>query len=373
MTQQHSFLPPSGASAWSKCAMWPTMNAQYPQDDSPESIEGTAAHWVATELMAGRVHTEGTPAPNGVIVTEEMCDGAELFKETAEKRTGGMKLHIEETLTMRCIHAECFGTPDLWGRTGISKRIEILDYKWGHGFVDEYFNPQLLCYLAGIVEKELDPNKIDVDIEVALTIVQPRCYYRGEPVRTHAFKMREVGGRMAELRAAAEAAKAPNPTATTNEECDHCPGRHACSALQQSAYSDAEYADARPPHDLTPLAAARELRMLERAYARLGARVEGLRELTLANMRAGAPVPFYRIESGRGRQQWNVPVEQLLTIGKMLGHDLGKPGVVTPAQAKKYGIDEAVISAYSQHTPGNLKLVAQNNADASKVFGRSGE
>ena len=75
----HSFLPPSGAAAWSRCAQWPSMNAAYPQDDTPESLEGTAAHWVLANMLDERCSTpkEGELAPNGIMVTGEMLDGAE--------------------------------------------------------------------------------------------------------------------------------------------------------------------------------------------------------------------------------------------------------------------------------------------------------
>lgn len=365
----HAFLPPSGAKAWSLCAAWPSMNQQFPQDDSPESIEGTAAHWVVTELVAGRSYSEGHTAPNGVVITGEMLDGAELVLDTVKARMPGMRLHIEELLTMFKIHPECFGTPDIWGRTGMSKHIEIIDYKFGHGFVDEYFNLQGLLYLAGVLEKEYNGEQFPVDVTVSFTIIQPRCYHRGEPVRTHSFSVREIPPYMIKLRDAAVAAMMPNPTATTNSECGHCPGRHACNALQQAAYSDAEFSNDRQPHNLTPQAAALELRMLERALSRLEARVDGLRELTLSNLKRGARVSHYRAESGKGRQQWNAPMEQIITIGKMLGKDLSKPGIVTPNQAKKY-IDESVIIAYSSIIPGATKLVLENNQDASRVFSK---
>lgn len=366
----HSFLPPSGASAWSRCSLWPSMNRDFPQSDSPESIEGTAAHWVATEAVEGRHYSEGHTAPNGVVVTGEMLDGAELVCDTVAARMPGYKLHIEEKVLVSEIHPDCFGTPDIWGRTGATKHIEIVDYKFGHGFVDEYFNLQGLLYLAGILQKEFDIKKLDPDISVSFTVIQPRCYHRGEPVRTHNFTVREIPPYMVQLRDAATAATQPNPAATTNPDCKYCPGRHACSALQLAAYSDAEFSNNRQPHNLTPQAAALELRMLERAYDRLGARVDGLKELTLANIKAGAPIPYYRAEASKGRQQWNRPIEQVITVGRLLGKDLSKPGVVTPLQAKKVGIDESVIIAYSAITPGAIKLVAENNSDARRVFGK---
>jgi hypothetical protein len=55
MSGAHSVLPPSGAAAWRRCAQWVQMNQLYPQPDTPESLEGNAAHWVFAEMLAGKL------------------------------------------------------------------------------------------------------------------------------------------------------------------------------------------------------------------------------------------------------------------------------------------------------------------------------
>lgn len=368
---KHSFLPPSGAYAWGVCAQWPLMNARYPQDDSPESVEGTAAHWVAFEPFNGTKITAGMTAPNGIVVTEEMIEGGELLAEAVGDRIAGMEsLHIEETVPISFIDPDCFGTPDVWASGMGNFDVEIIDYKFGHRFVDEFFNPQGLLYLLGILEKLHIPWETDKSVSVGFTIVQPRCYYKGSPIRTHEFRVSEAEPLFYALREAAKLARGSNPAAKTNPACSNCPGRHSCQALQMGAYSDAEFATDRQPFDLTPGAAALELRILERAYDRLGARVDGLRELTLANLKRGEKIPYFHIEEGKGRSEWNLPIDQVITMGQLFGKDLAKPGVITPNQAKKAGIDENVIKAYSFVPSGNLKLVADNPADARRVFGK---
>jgi hypothetical protein len=101
----------------------------------------------------------------------------------------------------------------------------------------------------------------------------------------------------------------------------------------------------------------------------LGARITGLEELTLGNLRAGKRVPHHRVEHGRGRRSWNVAPEQIITIGRLLGKDLSKVTVITPSQAEKY-VDASVISHYCSNTAGSPRLVAENNADAARVFGK---
>jgi hypothetical protein len=370
----HAYLPPSAAHTWSKCAQWASMNARYPQPASAEADEGTAAHWVAWEILAGRPCNKGDKAPNGQIVTDEMLDGGDLIVDVIRRRMQIFGLNpIVEMLVNVPFGTGNFGTPDVWATSSDFRHIEIIDYKFGHRFVDEYFNPQGLCYLAGILDTLRINGDKDSHVTVSFTVVQPRCFYKGQPVRTHSFKLSEVRPYFNQLANMAEAAIVAEPIATTNPHCGDCPGRHACSALQEAAYSDAEFATSRTPLDLSPAAAGLELKLLSRALERLEARVEGLKELTIVHLRAGKQVPYFHLEQGRGRAQWNVPDGQVIEIGKLFGKDLSKPGLVTPSQAIKLGVDESVIKGYSSSQSTSFKLIADDPADARKVFGSTQE
>lgn len=373
MSGAHSILPPSGAGAWKLCGLWVAMNQAYPQADTPETLEGNAAHWVFAEMLAGRPVSEGMQAPNGVFITDEMIEGAELVVDTVRARIpAGTVLHVEEPVAIPRIHAQCWGTPDIWAFYGAT--LEVIDYKFGHRFVDEYENDQGVAYTAGIIDHLADvlgkgAGLLDQAIKVNFTVVQPRCFYKGAPVRTWSVMASDLRGHINQLANAAGVALAPNPPAVTNPECRDCPGRHACPALQKAAYSDAEFAVKSSPVELPPAAASLELRMLERSLERLQARVDGMREAVATYIHQGHSVPFHRAEQGYGRQQWTMPTEQVLAMGQLMGVDLSKPGVKTPKQAIKSGVDEAVIKAYSVTPLGSLKLVPDNPADARRVFG----
>jgi len=371
MNSAHSILPPSGAGAWVACPLWATMNRRYPQESTPESLEGNAAHWVFAEMLTGRPVIEGALAPNGIFITEEMIEGGELVVDTVPKI---LTLHIEETLPISRIHRQCFGTPDIWAFDRQLMTLYLLDYKFGHAFVDEFENWQMIAYVAGIIDKladEMDvgPGLLDQQIRVRATIIQPRCYHRGSPVRTWTFHASDIRPHVDKLMSAASKALGENPEAVTNQECGNCTGRHACQALQKAAYYDAEIAVKSPPVELPPAAAGLELKMLERSLERLQARVEGLREAVVTYIRQGHAVPWYRTEQGYGRQQWTLPAEQVIAMGELMGVDLSKTGVKTPKQAVKIGIDEAVIKGYSIIPLGSVKLIPDNPADARRVFG----
>ena len=375
MSGAHSILPPSGAKAWKLCGLWATMNRLYPQGDTPETLEGNAAHWVAWELLEGRLVAEGTPAPNGAIVTEEMIEGAELLVDTVRSIIpAGLPLNVEQRIAISRVHPECFGTPDIWAFDCSTYVLDVVDYKFGHRFVDEYKNDQCVAYTAGIIDHlahllSKGAGLLDQAVMVRMTIIQPRCYYKGAPVRTWTVKASDLRAHINILANAAAVAMAPNPPAVTNSECQECPGRHACPSLQRAAYSDAETATRSGPQELPPAAASLELRMLERSLERLQARVEGLREAVTMYGRQGHATPFHALQQGVGRQQWTMPVDQVLAMGQLMGVDLSKPGVKTPKQALKSGVDEAVIKAYSITPLGSIKLVPDNPADARRVFG----
>lgn len=356
--------------------MWVHMNTTYPQAPTPESLEGDAAHWVCWQRMEGAKVAAGMAAPNGAIVTEEMLDGAEVMAEAYAARTAGWGKApvIEVPVGIPSVHAQCWGTPDLREYHEAGATLELLDYKFGHRYVDEFENWQLIAYAIGIInEMALNSGRplteFNWSMKINLTVVQPRCYYRGAPVRTWSIVAADLQDYARTLKEAAAAAMSGNPTATTNSECCDCPGRHACPALQKAAYSDAEFSERSTPLELSPEAASLELRMLERAYERLGARVDGLRETVTAYARSGRPVPFHTLKQGYGRQQWTVPPEQVIALGSLYGADLRKPAVLTPKQAEAAGVDGAVIKHYSITPVGKLTLVAENPTDARRVFG----
>lgn len=369
----HSIVPPSGASAWRKCAMWVNMQRAYPQGDTPESMEGTAAHWCFEEMLRGHPVAEGQIAPNGIVITQEMVEGAELFVETVQAQCAGLPIYVEQRVAIPRVHAQCYGTPDLWAFDRARMILHVLDYKFGHGFVDEFENDQGVCYTDGIVDViaamlKCSPAELDQVLTVNFTIVQPRCFQKGAPVRTWTFRASDIRAHVNILHAAAERALAPNPTATTNAECRNCTGRAHCPALQQGGYVDAEYSAHSSPVELSPAAASLELKMLEHALQRLKARVTGLEEVVTAQARSGARVPYHKLESSPGRRHWTVPADQIAAMGLMMGKDLNVPKVVTPNQAAKLGIDASVIAMYSSSHAGAVKLVAENPADARRVF-----
>lgn len=377
MSGAHAFLPPSGAPAWALCAMWPTMNARYPElEQGAEAMEGTAAHTVFDRMLAAQPVHVGDQAPNGVTFTEEMLEGGEMYVEEVTRAYNSLasvtRYRVEARVMIPYVHANNWGTPDtdIFGHNPTTGRAKlfVIDYKFGHEYVDVFENMQLVDYACGLLEDLGIDGLADQLVDVEFVVVQPRSYHRSGPVRRWVTTAANLRPLFNKLRNAAEAAHLPQPAATPGGACKHCPGRHACEALQRSAYEAADLAFHSTPLEMTPEAAGLELRMLLRAQARLAARISGHSEQIEHALRMGARNPYFQLEQTLGRLGWAKPVQEILELGRLCGADLSKPQAITPTQAKKL-IDPALVDLYSARGNAGLKLEPANNSQARKVFG----
>lgn len=368
--REHAPLPPSSAHCWVHCAGWRSLHSAFPDDgDTVPAMEGTAAHWCFEQMFAGVVPEVGSTAPNGVLITDEMLDGAELYTDTVRSMVpSDSKLYVEDKLMMHTIINEAnWGTPDTFALEKTHAALWLFDYKFGHRYVEEFENWQCIDYVAGIQQAlgmSLSPETV-----VHITIVQPRVFNRGSPVRTWTTSIGALEPYWATLRAAAPMAMCDDAPCVPGDWCEHCNGRHACEALQRTALAATEQAFSSIPLVLTPLAAAREMRSIQRSLKMMEARATGLQQQLLDLCRKGTDVPGYGIERAQGRQRWIRPIPEVIALGQMFGLDVSKPGVITPKQSVKAGIPAAVVAQMSDEPLGEWRLVEVTTDKARKVFG----
>lgn len=368
-------LRPSAADTWVNCFGSVQMMAQFPPDNGPEALEGEAAHWAATETLAGHIVRVGDTAPNGVVITDEMIDGAAMYVAAVVQRIAPDEWHIEQTLPIPYVHEQNGGTSDTWGLGYEPWLLHVVDYKFGYGFVEVFENWQCLDYVSGAIHHLQSIGRWKPEYEeriiVEITIVQPRSYHRDGPVRSWRVKLSDLRAHFNILHNAAHEALKPNPPTTPGEHCRYCTARHACDALQRAALNVCDVAGTATPFNLTPAQTGAELRRLDYAAKLLAARKSGLEVQALSMIKAGQSVPYYIAEASFGRLAWREGMETaVIAMGQLLGHDLAKPQQpITPTQAKNLGIDEAVISEYSHRPRGEIKLVPQDTTATRKIFG----
>lgn len=372
----HAFLAPSAAGRWVHCALAPTLEAAYPElEPSPETLEGTAAHWVLQRLMEGATVAENALAPNGTAVTDEMLEAAEMAREELAAIQG---LQIEQRVSIPRVHPSLnWGTPDYyaWGILNNGRRIlRVWDYKYGYGIVEVEENWQLIDYACGILEAAGIDGIADQETVVELVVIQPRAFHAAGPVRRWRVLAADLRPYINQLANAAAKATGSDPLATPHPDaCKHCRGRFVCEALQREAYRAVDMAQSTGGGcNLSAHALGLELRSLTRAQSLLAARISGLEEEAAARIKRGEGIPFWSMTSVPGRLAWTRPAEEVFALGDMLGLSLRKsPDAITPTQAKKLGFPEALLATYAARPVGAAKLTYDDGKKARLTFASS--
>ena len=385
----HSILPPSSAGIWGKpdgCTGWVLMAQTYPEtEETVEAREGTASHEIGAEIITDaqtnrvRRHTAkdwvGITASNGVLLTEEMFDAAMVYADDVIKvmrRTGvfgGDGLRIEQRVEIPRVHEINWGTPDCSIYHKLGNTLYLWDYKFGFEVVEAFENWQAIDYVAGLLD-ELEINgHLDQHTKVVIRIAQPRAFHRDGPIREWVVMASELRAHINILHGNAHKALGPNAEFNTGSHCKHCPGRHACPAALKAGTRLYEVATKPVPVELSAEALGVQLAIVKRARKQLEYLESGFEEQAKGLIRSGSLVSGWATEEGFGRETWGKPIEEVIALGDMLNFELRKPvDAITPNQARKLGIDDAVITAYSTTPRTGIKIVPDNGNKAKQVF-----
>lgn len=377
----------SAAHRWAHCAQAPSLEAAYPETEpSPASLEGTAAHWVATQLLAtGEIVAAGQLAPNGLAVTEEMRQAAADVLAEISGTLGPnwwQVLQVEKpVIAPTRIHVTAAGRPDYfaWSIAPDGRRcLTVWDYKFGFEAVSPVENWALIAYAAAILEAEGIDGYRDLHTEVTLVVIQPRAPHPLGPVRRWPVRASDLRGYINTLsyQAAAAYRNAP-PAKPKPSACRDCRGRHACAALQKEARAAADLAGEGGVFALSSNALGLEASQLRKALALLNVRVQGLEADIEHRIKKGERVPGWMLGPTPGRgSEWGKAFDEVVALGVMLGLDFTKPAdLITPPQArqklKAAKLPEALLDAYSKKTPGGVKLIEDDGTDARLTFSSS--
>jgi hypothetical protein len=342
---------PSTADRWVNCPASVSLSQPFmgAYQQSEAAKEGEAAHWVAEQVA--RKLPVGNVAPNGVEVTDEMREGAEIYAALLPENAV-----LESVESCARIHPEMGKMRVDAAFVNLATRtLTIVDYKFGHTPVDPFENWQLLASVVGF-DYEKGQN-------LELVIVQPRAF--GEPaVKTWKLTVEEYDGKwLPILKEAALEVVSKEPKANTGKHCLYCPARHACKALAAATRSMVDYSLTGVNLDLTPEGAGIELALLEEAAERIKYRKAGIEAQVEGWLKNGKDVPNYTLQQSYSNLKWTAPTEKILAVAKMAGVDILKPQEpLTPTQAKKAGLAESIITklAERQYLGDKLKRVDTN-------------
>ena len=370
MSGVHSPVGASGAAQRIQCPASVKMQALYPEtSDTEDAQDGDAAHWALARALGGTVPLVNEQAPNGVFLTDEMIDAVDAGYDlvAAALRPFGKRPEdgqIEQMVAGPRIHPEAFGTPDysIWLTP---KHLFIMDFKFGHGYVEHVENAQIIDYAAYLLPKGVD----DRELHVTAAIYQPRAFCGEGPWRTWTFRASQIRSHINISSESAHDALGDNPRIKTGPECKHCRARHACEPKLRRVNEDFDTVRGLRTVEMKPADIGLQMRKTRDALARLTAYQSGLEEQALSLVRTGRGIPGWRMESTVGREKWKAPVEQIRAIGDLMGIPMVRDNPITPAQARKAGIPDETVASLSGRGPGGSALVPDDGSDARRVFG----
>ena len=286
-----------------------------------------------------------------------MLDGAALWVEALE----GYPARIETPVQIKRIHpTKCWGTPDARQWAPETKTLRAADYKFGHGFVDEFENWQMLSYMVGMCDELGVFN--DPGVTCEMTVVQPR-YYNGKPIRTWTITTQGLWHYAERMRHAVAEAESANPRVMSGTHCTYCPARGVCDTYRKTIGNAIDFAGRADPMVSAPEDVGRELKVVQEFIKRLEARETGLAALAEAMIRQGKRVPHFAFEQTFGRLAWTADIELIEFTARLSGKSImAPPKPITPSTSyvQRKILDNRVIEQYSARPNGAFKLVPES-------------
>lgn len=366
----------SDAGQWMVCnGSFRAQQLHPPLDVEPSQsrLEGRACHEIAQRLFRNEPFGDmvGSLSQDGTVITDELFDAArEYFNEVwGFCNTHGVlqQLHVEEPCPVPGYN-NWYCIPDSWVYVPDTRVLRIFEGKFGHRIVDVVENWQMLIEAFSVIEK----HRLDVDI-IELVVVQPRGFTSEGTVRKWAITPDELQTYRQQVNDTILRVLDSAPLCTPGPHCLDCSARAHCDALQQQSYAGIDYVKSLQTHNLTGHALGVELSLLERAQEMIKMRLSGLEEQALHEIKQGQHVTFYSAKTTYGRKRWkkDVPVEQVIMMGSLLGQDLKKAVELdTPAQCIKKGINPSVVEQYAETPVTGVKLERVNERAIRSVFER---
>lgn len=301
----------------------------FPNRESKAAREGTAAHWMAEEVLLDAVRNKrplradarcgcnehlanivGLTAPNGVKLTKAMANAVQVYIDEVMARADGAEVvHIEVKLSgLAALDPDLGGNSDAIILHRGRRTLYVMDYKNGAGvIVDPTENEQALTYGLGAI---LHPGISLADIDhVEIVIVQPNA--PGEAVkvwRTDAMRLIEWSFEIVSI---ADATRAPGAPRVAGEHCQFCLAKGECNAHYNFALDAAGltavdfFSEVIPKLEPATRLSPAELSTRLRQAEHLKRWIKGVEEHALQMAADGTPPDGFKLVAGRGSRTFN--------------------------------------------------------------------
>lgn len=243
---------------------------------------------------------------------------------------------------------------DFWAFNSTTQELTVIDFKYGHGWVEVFENWQLLAYAVSILEKAMASGY--TPRQVRLGIVQPRANHPDGPVRWWTFNGELLRNYRNNLFQNMREATLENPPTISGPHCRYCDALLHCHTMEQALALCLDVAGQGGNSDATdPEVEAWELMIIEKAIKMLGYKKAALETVIFERLKAGGKAVGFETVNTWSALSWNVDA---VAVGKLSGKDLRqeeKP--ITPTQAMDRGIlTEAEVKSMAGRKQTGLKL-----------------
>ena len=370
--RDHALLSPSAAGRWLLCPASVALTAYMPEETSPYTLRGTAAHAAAESVITGRPYK--SPAGAESLSLDDLKTEVEPYADFVRSETRGDFRLIEQRLEASWLSAESFGTAD--AVILHPDEIHVVDLKTGRGVpVKAKDNPQLAIYARSVMETFAGMFE-DLSV-IKMTIVQPPLNH----IETWQITPEELIKITDEMKdAAAECVKelADMSTAESHPErlkfnpgvsqCRFCRARHTCAALASYSLTAAglpALTVCDPKIDNVQLA-----KIMQKIPA-IELWIAAIKERAGLELSEGRVVPGYKLVQGRaGNRAWKDAdaAASLLESCGLSKDQIYAKKLVSPAQAdkliKKSGkLTDEQAAAYSDMIikPAGAPVIAEES------------
>jgi len=341
----------SGMPRLMACAGSYLLNKDVPRKHNPAADEGThAAAVAARHLVDGSATASNSEMSQAVALYLETCRGL---------LTTATHFGVEDGHRVTANGSTISGAADFWVYDGHT--LTVVDFKYGHGWVEAYMNWQLITYAALIAAKHgINP------VQVRVMIVQPRANHPAGPVRDWDFLGTRLADYSGQMWAQALLASKPGAPAKTSDECRYCPSMVECHPNRKAAAYAVEMASAAEKTDVKGDALSHELAVVTRAAKLLKNRLTALETYAKETAKAGGVVPGYSLEPTYSSLKWDInPVAVADTFPGILR----EPEAITPTQAVSRKIlTKAEVSFMASRQSTGHKLKANDLQYIAKII-----
>lgn len=348
----HAILGASSAHRWMECPGSVKLSEGIESKTSAAAVEGTCAHHLCEFCLTnyedpedfldwyispeGELYKPGDGATpkDAYVVDQIMVEAVRTYVDAIKAAQDELEMlqqleglsvdvrrSVEMSFDLSFVRPDMFGTNDACVfASGI--RLDVFDFKYGKGKVVEVErNVQLMYYGLGAL-REACWNKekgewvaASLPKTVRLVIIQPRAPHRDGPVRTWEVPVQEILDFEQTLREAADATAVPNAALNAGSWCFFCPAKAICpelrSGVKEALSTDFDDID---EDELTKekgvelaKAVMQDSELLARALKAtemIDAFVKAIEAHALDELKAGNPVPGFKLVRKGSRRRW---------------------------------------------------------------------